>query len=209
MFVFHTCYNKTWTILFLIVLLLYLLSAIHPRNVPEDMELLALWQWSIIISYWHNFDAPALTSLPVYQLIWGHRIPIGIKWHSITILWKIYCLQLSKNLKWRKESQRKYCSWNNCEPYLYLHRWSFWIDLFGVYPGEFVTQSHRICVLTHCIMNGMSYCVNSLVHHVGNAELRSVGVRTLESRYVLRSITHSLTCHSNWQHRRSVESFCH
>ena len=65
-------------------------------------------------------------------------------------------------------------------------------DLFGVYPGEFVTVSCRISVLTHCIMNGMCDCINSFVHHVSDSELRCVCVLALECLYVFRSITHSL-----------------
>ena len=65
-------------------------------------------------------------------------------------------------------------------------------DLIGLYPCEFVTLSCSICVLTHCIMNGVSYCINSLIYHVSDAELRCVSVWVLDSLYVLCSITRSL-----------------
>ena len=65
-------------------------------------------------------------------------------------------------------------------------------DLFGLYPCEFVTLSCSICVLTYCIMNGMSYCINSLIYHVSDAELRCVSVWVLDSMYVFCFITHTL-----------------
>jgi len=60
----------------------------------------------------------------------------------------------------------------------------------------FVTLSCEICFLTHCIVNGMCYCINSLVHHVSNSQLRGFSVRALERLYVFSSITPILTCSS-------------
>ncbi len=84
----------------------YLCASLHPGDVPVDTELLAKRQWRIIVSYRHQVGAATLTFLPVNQLIFGNRIPIGIKGHIITILGKIYFLKLCKNLwQWHKTRQ--------------------------------------------------------------------------------------------------------
>ena len=67
----------------------YLCATLNPGEVPVDKELLTLWQWCIIASYCHQLIAATLTFFPVNQLICSHRIPIGIKWHIITIFGKL------------------------------------------------------------------------------------------------------------------------
>ncbi len=74
----------------------------------------------------------------------------------------------------------------NCSVKLFI-----WTDLFGLYPNEFVTQNCRIGVLTHYIMNGMCYCINSFVNHVSEAKLRCVGVRAVKCLHVFGSIAHT------------------
>ena len=91
----------------------YLFLTPQKGDVSVDKELLAHRQWCIIAPYCHHLNATAFTFLPVNQLISGHRIPIGIKWHIITIFGKIYFLQLSKNLwGWSKVRDRKWKIWN-------------------------------------------------------------------------------------------------
>ena len=62
-----------------------------------------------------------------------------------------------------------------------------------------------MCVLTHFIMNGMSYCINSLVRHVSDTELRCVSVRALQRLYVFTSITHSLIYSCTLKHRETED----
>ena len=62
-----------------------------------------------------------------------------------------------------------------------------------------------MCVLTHFIMNCMSYCINSLVNHVSDSELRCVSVLAGERLNVFSSITHSLIFGCTLKHTETEE----
>ena len=76
----------------------HLCATLHPREVPADLEFLSDRQRRIVVPDCHQLNAATCSSLPVDQLICGHRVSVCIKWHIITILWKTDFLQLSKNL---------------------------------------------------------------------------------------------------------------
>ena len=64
-----------------------------------------------------------------------------------------------------------------------------------------------MCVLTHFIMNCMSYCINSLVNHVSDSELRCVSVLAGERLNVFSSITHSLIFGCTLKHTETEENY--
>ena len=76
----------------------HLCATLHPHEVPADVEFLADRQRRIVVPHCHQLNAATRSSLPVDQLICGHRVSVGIKRHIITVLGKTDFLQLSKNL---------------------------------------------------------------------------------------------------------------
>lgn len=85
------------------LLLTLLVCCLHPGDVPIGTDLLTFWQWCIIMTYCHQLSAATFTFLPVYQLVCGHRIPSGIKWHSITFVGKF----LRTLVVWEPVKERK------------------------------------------------------------------------------------------------------
>ena len=183
-----------------------LYATICPTDFPFDIELLARRKGLIIMSHGYKLQTTVLISLPVNQLIEGHRVTIGIKWDVVTITREIHPFQLIKDLCRRKKSDNrtirslrnwlKYIVHRRCHFELYLLQGFvsiiriIVIHLIWLNFHELITLYFGVYLLTHQVVYSVCYCVNSFVHHVCDSELRGVSVWVLELPYIFSSITH-------------------
>lgn len=63
------------------------------------------------------------------------------------------------------------------------------MNLLGLYLDGPVTLSCEVPLITHHTVDSVRYCINSFVNHVGDSELRGVGVRALEILQIFTSVT--------------------